>query len=257
MTCHVRAQTYIETWDTSKTYKKVDIDPSFRGGISEFSNYINVLSMQLLNTDKIIGPVSAQFIVQNDGRVTNPTVISGFGKKADTAINSIIRASPLWNPGVKDGVRVATLMRVTLNFVSSQNTKPVNNADYVFAPGTMKDVMVEEPMPQNSVDPKKIYNMYEQAPEFPGGPEKFALYLKQNFNLPPNSNGINGRVILSFVVELDGSLTNVKVAKGLSHDINKEAIRVISKGPKWHPGTWNSKPVRIAYLTHIDVPVNP
>ncbi len=253
------AQTSVQSKDTSKIYTSVDKIPEFPGGIEKFNNYINVLSASKLNTGSLIGPVRAQFVIQKDGRLINPKITSDFGKIADTAIISIFRHSPLWTPGVKGGVRVATSLTVTLNFVSPMNTKPVNNADYVFAPSDMKsaDIMVEEPNPQNSVDPKKIYNFYEQAPEFPGGLEKFASYLKENFNSPPNSSGINGRVILRFVVELDGSLTDVRVAKGLSPDIDKEAIRVISKGPKWHPGTWNSKPVRIAYLVHIDVPVNP
>jgi protein TonB len=121
----------------------------------------------------------------------------------------------------------------------------------------MVDITIDEPNPKNGIDPNKIYNEFEKAPEFPGGLEKFKLYLKNNFKLPPNSEGINGRVLLSFVVERDGSLTDVRIASGLSPDINREAMRAIRKGPKWHPGIWNSKPVRIAYLARIDVPVNP
>lgn len=255
----IKGQSASTLQDTVKTYTEVDVAPSFLGGISQFSNYINVLSMQLLNTGNLIGPVYAQFVIQKDGRLINPIISSHFGKKADTAIISIFRHSPFWTPGLKGGLRVATLMKVTLNFVSPMNCKPVNNADYRFAPAetVAVKVTIDEPNPENSIDPNKIYNNYEKAPEFPGGAEKFILYLKQNFNLPPNSNNINGRIILSFVVEINGTLTNVKVERGLSSEINKEALRVIREGPKWHPGIWNSKPVRVAFLTHIDVPINP
>ncbi|HWZ02546.1 MAG TPA: energy transducer TonB [Mucilaginibacter sp.] len=168
---------------------------------------------------------------------------------------------------------ITTLLFLAFTSVNAQTTPPpppippdvdqvvkVDSSRYklrVPSKGRMVDVKVDEPNPQNSIDPNKIYTEFEKAPEFPGGLEKFAIYLQQNFKLPPNSEGIHGKVLLSFVVERNGSLTDVRIASGLSPEIDKEALRVIKKGPKWHPGIWNSKPVRIAYLTHIDVPVNP
>lgn len=114
------------------------------------------------------------------------------------------------------------------------------------------------PVPPDVDLPQKAdssqFRPVEQVPEFPGGIEKFYLYLKGHFRLPPNSGEITGRVIVSFVVEKDGSLTDVKVVRGLSPDIDKEAIRVILNSPKWKPGIQNGKAVRVAYS--VPIPVN-
>ena len=72
--------------------------------------------------------------------------------------------------------------------------------------------------------------------------------------MPGNPGDIHGRVIVSFVVEKDGRVTEVRVVKGLSSDVDKEAVRVVSASPKWHPGIQNGKPVRVAYTLPIQFP---
>lgn len=102
------------------------------------------------------------------------------------------------------------------------------------------------------VDSTKFVRI-DQVPEFPGGIGKLFEYLKKNFKTPRN-NGIDGSIKVSFVVERDGSVIEVKIVKGLSIDLDKEAVRVVSQSPKWHPGMQNGKPVRVAYSIPIRVP---
>jgi len=95
---------------------------------------------------------------------------------------------------------------------------------------------------------------YEIEPQFPGGVEAFYNYLLHNIHYPQDAikNNVQGKVFVSFVIEKNGSLTNIKIIRGLSDDIDREAIRVISNSPKWNPGIQNGRAVRVQYTMPID-----
>ncbi|WP_317169453.1 energy transducer TonB [Mucilaginibacter humi] len=88
---------------------------------------------------------------------------------------------------------------------------------------------------------------------FPGGLEAFGKYLANNIKFPAvdRENGTSGRVICSFVVEKDGSLTDIKAVRSPSQTMADEAIRVLKKSPKWTPGIQNNRPVRVNYTVPI------
>lgn len=93
----------------------------------------------------------------------------------------------------------------------------------------------------------------DKMPEYPGGMTETMKYLSRSIKYPQKARdkGEQGRVVLQFVVERDGSITDVEVVKGVSSSIDKEAIRVIKKMPKWNPGILNGKPVRVRYTLPI------
>ena len=101
---------------------------------------------------------------------------------------------------------------------------------------------------------QKVFDVVEQMPMFPGGPAALKEYLAKNvkYPIPAQENGIYGRVVISFVVETDGSITQVQVAKPVDPLLDKEAARVVSSMPKWVPGQQNGQKVRVKY----NVPVN-
>ena len=100
----------------------------------------------------------------------------------------------------------------------------------------------------NKISSSKFVSV-EQQPEFPGGMNNFYVYIAKNIRYPKEArkNKIEGKVNVSFVVDRDGRLTQVKVIKGVSEDIDAEAIRLISSSPAWKPGIQNSQPVRVLY----------
>jgi len=114
------------------------------------------------------------------------------------------------------------------------------------APPDLDKITIEE-----NVDSSKTIAA-ERIPEFPGGLEKFMSYVTQNFRMPRSSHNA-GKVIVAFIIEKDGSVTNVKVSRGLSSDIDHEAIRVVSRSPKWLPGIQNGKAVRVGYSIPITI----
>ncbi len=102
-----------------------------------------------------------------------------------------------------------------------------------------------------------IYVSVEHEPEFPGGINKFLRYLASNIKYPPDAraHNIQGRVIVSMVVEKDGTISNVKIARSVSDDIDKEAMRALYQLPKWKPGIQHGKPVRVFYSMPINFPL--
>ena len=94
----------------------------------------------------------------------------------------------------------------------------------------------------------------EKLPSFPGGEAAFGAYLSKTIRYPPvaKENNTQGRVIVSFVVERDGNLTDIKVLRDIGGGCGPEAIRVLQKSPKWTPGIQNGKPVRVAYTMPIN-----
>lgn len=99
-----------------------------------------------------------------------------------------------------------------------------------------------------------IYNTagIEVKPDFPGGMEKFYKFVGNNYQTP-EEEGLKGKVYVTFVVEKDGSLTDIKVIRDIGYGTGKEAIRVLNKCPKWKPGEQNGKPVRVLYSLPITI----
>jgi len=104
---------------------------------------------------------------------------------------------------------------------------------------TQKDLEIKDIPTQES----------EIAPEFPGGQEAFFKYVASKIVYPQDcrDNMIQGKVYISFVIDIDGSVTDVTVVRGVHKSIDQEAIRVIKSSPKWKPGTINGKPVKVKY----------
>lgn len=95
---------------------------------------------------------------------------------------------------------------------------------------------------------------YEICPCFPGGDKAVLEFIKRNMRYPKSAkeNGIEGRVIVSFYVETDGRLTNLSIAKSVDSRLDKEALRIIKKMPKWEPGQFGGKIVRMKYSLPIE-----
>lgn len=95
----------------------------------------------------------------------------------------------------------------------------------------------------------KIFDVVEQMPSFPGGNSALMQYLAQNIKYPvvAQENGVQGRVVVSFVVERDGSITDVRVVRSVDPSLDREATRVVKSMPNWIPGKQNGSAVRVKY----------
>jgi len=100
---------------------------------------------------------------------------------------------------------------------------------------------------------KEIWSRVDVEPMPKNGIEGVFMFIEKNFKKPKDSEEAQGRVIVQFVVEKDGSLTNIKVMKGLTPAIDKEAIRVMGLLPKWNPGMSGGQPARVQYTFPVRV----
>lgn len=100
---------------------------------------------------------------------------------------------------------------------------------------------------------QQAFDVVEQMPEFPGGIKVLLDYLCQNVKYPADAEKqkIEGRVIANFVVETDGSISNVEVFRPVFPSLDAEAVRVLSAMPKWKPGMQSGKVVRVKYTVPI------
>ncbi len=110
--------------------------------------------------------------------------------------------------------------------------------EYV-APEVVEDEVVEQ----------EIFQIVEEMPAFPGGEQKLMEYVGKNIKYPQiaRETGIQGRVFIGFVVEPDGSVSNVKLLRGIGGGCDEEAMRVVKSMPKWKPGKQRGKAVRVSY----------
>lgn len=110
-----------------------------------------------------------------------------------------------------------------------------------------------EPVVEEVVDEPVIFVTTEVMPEFPGGASALMQYLGKNIHYPVVSqeNGVQGKVIVQFVVDVDGSIINPVVMRSVDPYLDKEAIRVIASMPKWKPGMQRNKPVRVKYTVPV------
>ena len=108
-------------------------------------------------------------------------------------------------------------------------------------------VVEEEPEEQT------IFEVVENMPDFPGGQAALMQYLAKNIKYPTiaQENGTQGRVIVQFVVNKDGSIVDAKVVRSVDPYLDKEALRVINTMPKWKPGMQRGKPVRVKFTVPV------
>jgi len=231
--------------DTSrKTFVNVDESPEFDNGLTSFSAFLgrNIYYPETEQENNIQGKVLTTFIVEKDGTLSHIHISSTPSVGLAEESLRVLRLSPKWNPGTNGGKPVRVKYTMPINFTLGQQDRLAlkeikeGNATYVNAPSG------------------KAYVHLEQSPEFPGGPAQFTKFLEKYISYPEidRMNNTMGKVFISFIVESDGSLTNIESIRAPSKSLAKEGIRVLKLSPKWKAGMQDGKPVRVQYT----VPIN-
>ena len=136
---------------------------------------------------------------------------------------------------------------------SSRPNKTTQNGQN--APEPVRSEPLNKPQPVNST---RVYDVVEQMPSFPGGISGLMTYLNQNTRYPAvaQENGVQGRVVVSFVVGKDGHISDVTVLRSVDPSLDKEAIRVVRNMPRWTPGKQGGEPVRVRYNVPVSFRLN-
>ncbi|WP_343532141.1 TonB family protein [Pedobacter sp.] len=152
-------------------------------------------------------------------------------------------------PPTSDEIKSAVVASTTQDGIAGKGNADVPTAPTGLGSGTGTTGTGTEIHDVNGVD---VY------PEFPGGMEGWAKYIQRNLRYPSmaQDEGVQGKVFLSFVVEKDGTITDVKVVKGIGYGCDDEAMRVIKKSPRWKAGMQNNLPVRVRYNMPISYTIS-
>ncbi len=189
---------------------------------------------------------------------TEPVVYSAYAQMEEEIVpitQPIFTAAP---PPPADAPQVAEILDIVDNneeiveekIAESESTTEAISGPVaqVSGPVATGPVVTEE-----ASDEGEIFQVVEQMPEFPGGMQALMAYLSKNIKYPSvaQDNGIQGRVLVSFVVNKDGSIVDPEVIKSVDAALDKEAMRVIKAMPKWNPGKQRGKPVRVKYTVPV------
>lgn len=136
---------------------------------------------------------------------------------------------------------------------SSRPNKTTQNGQN--APEPVRSEPLNIPQPVNS---NRVYDVVEQMPSFPGGISGLRTYLNQNTRYPAvaQENGVQGRVVVSFVVGKDGHISDVTVVRSVDPSLDKEAVRVIRNMPRWTPGKQGGEPVKVRFTVPVSFRLN-
>jgi TonB family protein len=225
-----RLVTFKTALSSDTVYSKVDKVPSFPGGIGFLFQFIgNNIKYRDVNdyADPKQRKVMIQFIVERDGSLSDIKAVRGTNDSLNREAMRVIAMSPKWEPGIKDGKAVRSYYAVPVPF----------------GRGELHDSYSDEIYPEVTYDP-----------HFSGGPDAFNKFINENIRYPKDDQdkGISGKVIVQFVVEKNGSLSNFKALSGPSEAMKAEAVRLLSLSPKWYAGVWEgNKFVRTQYTAPV------
>lgn len=155
-------------------------------------------------------------------------------------------------------VPVAALLAAACAGNQKQDTAEGGPMEEIAVVGYGVDSVEKQPAANMDVTAKDViegtvYDMVEINPQFPGGNQELMAYLAKNIRYPVTAqeNGIQGRVICQFVITKDGKVENIKVMRGVSPELDKEAVRVIQEMPAWTPGRQDGEAVNVRFTLPI------
>lgn len=226
--------------DFGDVFEVVEVQPQFPGGIEELSKFLsdNIRYPTEAQEKNIQGRVIARFVVEKDGSLSTFTVMRGVDPLLDNEAIRVLKQMPKWIPGKQRGevARVVITLPVVFRLQGEDDKKSSANS-----------------VPDKESASNNIFEVVDNQPQFLGGNEALNKWLSDNIKYPvvAQENGIQGRVIVRFVVEKDGSITDIQVVRGVDPSLDKESVRVIGTMPKWKPGTQRGQAVR----TYFTLPV--
>ena len=223
-----------------EVFQVVEEMPEFPGGMGECMKWLgqNIKYPADAKEKGVQGRVIVQFVVEKDGTIVNAKVVRGVDPDLDAEALRVVNQSPKWKPGKQKGEAVRVKYTLPIMFKLDNDSSDSKAAE---APREAK------------VDENGVHQVCEEMPEFPGGMQECMKWLGKNINYPAEAKekGTQGRVIIQFVVEKDGSITEAKVARGVDPLLDAEALRVINSSPKWKPGKQGGQPVRVKYTIPV------
>lgn len=190
----------------------------------------------------IQGTVIGSFIVNTDGSVSDAAVVRGVDPSLDQEALRVIRTLNGWTPGEQRGQKVRVKYTLPIQFSLQGNAASSDRNETAAAPaGKPEDTSGQ------------VFTVVEKMPEFPGGQEALMQKIASETRYPriAYENGIQGRVVCSFIINLDGSVSDAAVVRGVDPSLDQEALRVVGTMNGWTPGEQRGRKVRVKYTVPV------
>ncbi len=217
-------------------YLYADVMPQYPGGDIALLKYIAVNTQYPKEAkDKgIMGRVIIRFKVSADGSVANATVIKGVDPLLDSEAVRVVNTLSNFTPGQYNGENVPVWYMVPITFTLRKAEYEVTGND-------------------------TIYTYCTTTAEYSGGNDSFKKFKSDNLKYPDIAKklGIEGTVIVSFIIEKNGSVSYARIERGVSPSLDNEAIRVTKMMPAWKPATEKGKNVKFRYMTKYEFLLTP
>ena len=195
-------------WDDLKNCDS----PRFLRGEEGLKKYLADNKFLIASDNEKADTIMVSLIISEDGSPLQPTIEKSSKYLSEKKLLDLCGKMPKWVPAYQDGKPITKEAFFTLRY-------------------------------------PRVFGAVEKMPTFPGGTDALTRFLARNIRYPEDAedSGIQGRVGCSFIVECDGSITNIRITKSVDPSLDKEAIRVLRSMPKWNPGTVKGEPVRVTY----------
>jgi TonB family protein len=220
--------------DTIYTYTKEM--PKFKGGKDELVKFRNenLKYDPKLKELGVEGFVSVGVIIEKDGTLSNYKIVYGASPSLDAEALRVTKLMPAWEPGKENGKPVRFRYMIPYEFLSS-------------------------PRPAIEHKEGEPFVVVEEMPMFPGGDSALLSFIGKNTKYPEiaKTNGVQGRVIARFCVTETGGIDRVSILKGVSAELDEEAMRVVKSLPAFKPGKQGGKPVAVWYMVPITFALAP
>lgn len=219
----------------------VDTNPEFPGGPETLYNDFLKKNYKMPNVANLKGKVYVTFTVEKNGTLSNIKVLRDIGYGTGEEAIRVLKLSPKWIPAKKNGKPVRWQYSFPITVIG--NEPPSAAKLFNLTQNSSVIPVIEEE--------NQVYNTagLEVKPEFPGGQEALESFLKNNYQ--KTQKDLKGKVYATFIIEKDGSLSDIKILRDIGYGTGTEAIRVLKKSPKWTPGKQNNKVVRVLYSIPI------
>ena len=232
--------------EEDEVFQVVEEQPMFPGGMEELMNYLrkDMKYPKEAQEKGIQGRVIVQFVVNKDGSICDAKVVKAVDPLLDAEALRAVNDMPNWTPGKQKGEPVRVRFTLPLSFHLADGTTP--KASETKQATTAK-------VDENTVDGEEVFQVVENLPEFPGGMNELMKFLQQEVKYPKEAQekGLQGRVIVQFIVKKDGSIIEPKVVKPVDPLLDAEAVRVVSAMPKWNPGKQRGQAVNVRFTLPI------
>lgn len=225
-----------------------DIPAIYTGGSAEMNRFIsNTLRYPSDAVERNVqGLVVYTFVVETDGTLTNFDLIHRADSSLDREALRILQSMPPWRPAKYKNEFVRSKSYVPMYFRLNKNANAAarNRTSPVNTYGKKNEEIANS----------EVYSIVDKMPRYPYGEKELAGFISHQIRYPKEARqqGIEGRILCSFIVAADGSISNIEVVQGLDPQLDKEAVRVLSLMSRWTPGENNGEKVNVKCLLPID-----